>query len=804
MNNSNSHHNNNNSDTKSSVAGGFASNQSQNQQSSNNAGVELKNLKEAIIDLYLAIKIRSTEELDRIDEDHLDKEKKKLLKQDGFQILEYIRSSIEIIMNLKIEDLEKEMSMKRNHNPGESGQNSHNDMNSSGYSITSASFVHASMKEALANSQHGYNTDSLKGLGARNNNNQLQQNQSTTNAGGAVSEEPPKEYEKMLQKLESDIRGHIRLEHEMKIHLDYLEGRVEELENQNIKFEQEKKRLDKKFNTQEEKFKILTQETQDQILNITKEKLSFQEKCDNIQKQMDEQRDRYDKEIEKFKQLASVPLNHNTISINTANGLPNMNMNYSIDYSTLPSNQLSAQSNTNQSAANNGNPQNNQVNLQQQNLFNDKNIYQTISDIPFNKNQLQLLTRNNNNMIDKRNFMAVGNHSTKKRRNGSSKERQSYQGGSINGLLDYSNRQSNKNIVQNNINPYMYEMASGKKSIKKKSESIDYSKKKNKILRNSQNFIGAQGMMMPHNHNKSMIEDQKWLMTSADSDQFNTNIINSRSMFNDYPNTHNVNQTINVDRSQIHQQFLTQSTNGIANNKLHSLENLSNPAQNSRYANNHMPVGASHSFQNTKNFNTNSQIGNYKLKASLIDQSQTLTNNKQKKNSVGPSNRQSIDMNQINLNNSQVTLQRQVSGNSNGGNNRPNSQLNKSGNNFYPSTSNTSTIVHNNGQGVVVNKAQQNASNIKIKDKSSSKLRIKEELQGLMMMNAQQQQQQNNNNANSSLSQLIQAQMKTDGNNRSLSNQQRQYFQQQQQQQQQMLMINAAQFQNIQINNTRM
>jgi hypothetical protein len=47
--------------------------------------------------------------LDKIDEDHLSKEKVKLIKQDGFQILEYIRSSIEIIMNLKIEDLEKEM-----------------------------------------------------------------------------------------------------------------------------------------------------------------------------------------------------------------------------------------------------------------------------------------------------------------------------------------------------------------------------------------------------------------------------------------------------------------------------------------------------------------------------------------------------------------------------------------------------------------------------------------------------------------------------------------------------------------------
>ena len=71
-------------------------------------------MKEAIIDLYLAIKIRSTEELDQINESNLKHEKQKLLKScDCFQILEYIRSSIEIIMNLKIEDLEKNDQKKR-------------------------------------------------------------------------------------------------------------------------------------------------------------------------------------------------------------------------------------------------------------------------------------------------------------------------------------------------------------------------------------------------------------------------------------------------------------------------------------------------------------------------------------------------------------------------------------------------------------------------------------------------------------------------------------------------------------------
>lgn len=83
-------------------------------------------------------------------------------------------------MNLKIEDLEKEMSMKK------AGETMGNDGASSRFSITSTSFVHASMKEALANSmQHGTNIDMTKG-------NLLKENDSNSNMG------PPKEYEKLL------------------------------------------------------------------------------------------------------------------------------------------------------------------------------------------------------------------------------------------------------------------------------------------------------------------------------------------------------------------------------------------------------------------------------------------------------------------------------------------------------------------------------------------------------------------------------------------------------------------------------
>lgn len=42
---------------------------------------------------------------------------------------------------------------------------------------------------------------------------------------------PPRKYEKIIEKLETDVRGHIRLEHEMKIHMDYLEDKVERLQS---------------------------------------------------------------------------------------------------------------------------------------------------------------------------------------------------------------------------------------------------------------------------------------------------------------------------------------------------------------------------------------------------------------------------------------------------------------------------------------------------------------------------------------------------------------------------------------------
>jgi hypothetical protein len=45
-------------------------------------------------------------------------------------------------------------------------------------------------------------------------------------------EGPPKVYEEIMRNLEADIRKHIRIEHQLKLHIESVEDRVEELEKE--------------------------------------------------------------------------------------------------------------------------------------------------------------------------------------------------------------------------------------------------------------------------------------------------------------------------------------------------------------------------------------------------------------------------------------------------------------------------------------------------------------------------------------------------------------------------------------------
>jgi hypothetical protein len=71
-------------------------------------------LKEALLELYLSVKIRSDEEIDNYTEGQFKIEKEQMIDVDGFTLIDYIKSSIEILMNMKMEENEnKEHSAPR-------------------------------------------------------------------------------------------------------------------------------------------------------------------------------------------------------------------------------------------------------------------------------------------------------------------------------------------------------------------------------------------------------------------------------------------------------------------------------------------------------------------------------------------------------------------------------------------------------------------------------------------------------------------------------------------------------------------
>ncbi len=105
-------------------------------------------VKTALIDLYLSVKVRKAEEIDKFDVSALDNERDTLKDVDPLLIIGYTKTSIEILMNIRNEEQEQ-------------------------------------LKQ------------------------QQKENESLTSE--IATHDPPKKYEEMLQKLEDEVRTHIRV-----------------------------------------------------------------------------------------------------------------------------------------------------------------------------------------------------------------------------------------------------------------------------------------------------------------------------------------------------------------------------------------------------------------------------------------------------------------------------------------------------------------------------------------------------------------------------------------------------------------
>ena len=78
--------------------------------------------------------------------------------------------------------------------------------------------------------------DEAKGTGNKahtERQSKMSSSQMTSNRSHFTSiEGPPKIYEEIMRSLEADVRKHIRIEHQLKLHIESVEDRVEELERE--------------------------------------------------------------------------------------------------------------------------------------------------------------------------------------------------------------------------------------------------------------------------------------------------------------------------------------------------------------------------------------------------------------------------------------------------------------------------------------------------------------------------------------------------------------------------------------------
>lgn len=63
-------------------------------------------IRKSIIDLYLNVKIRSQDEIAKMNDDIITKEKDKLVQIDTLDIVDYIKHSVEILMHMRIDEFE--------------------------------------------------------------------------------------------------------------------------------------------------------------------------------------------------------------------------------------------------------------------------------------------------------------------------------------------------------------------------------------------------------------------------------------------------------------------------------------------------------------------------------------------------------------------------------------------------------------------------------------------------------------------------------------------------------------------------
>ena len=176
-------------------------------------------IQEELIDLYLSVKIRKNDEIEQYDNDQLEKERDALMSENltPGTLIEYIKSSIEILMALKFDskEAEKEKECKKCQER-EKNQNLN--------LVKLFQKVEKSVKST--------------GSSVKVNSSRKFENSETSKSVISIPE-APKEYEEQLRRYEADVRQHIQCEQQLQLHIEVTQEKFDN-ETKLLKNQQEK------------------------------------------------------------------------------------------------------------------------------------------------------------------------------------------------------------------------------------------------------------------------------------------------------------------------------------------------------------------------------------------------------------------------------------------------------------------------------------------------------------------------------------------------------------------------------------
>ena len=189
-----------------------------------------KMVRKAILELYLNVKIRSQDEIGRMTEGAMDAERQKLGCVDTVDLIDYIKQSVEILMHMRIEEFEM---FKTNWNAQEKMRQARikeekealkRSLRKDGDSKKFESKLFDKVKYELISNQSSQASLRPDRDGAEENLESGQAKKLDKEAEG---------YEKMLIKLEGDIRQHIRIEQQLKLHIEQVQQQTDDIIKEN-------------------------------------------------------------------------------------------------------------------------------------------------------------------------------------------------------------------------------------------------------------------------------------------------------------------------------------------------------------------------------------------------------------------------------------------------------------------------------------------------------------------------------------------------------------------------------------------